>query len=429
MIAGRAGDNARVMTPAAFRLAIPLLAALVAACTPFESLWKKPKAGEKPAAEAPEPPPLPLGEATHRFFVAPDQDVVGQVQVTVAKHEDTFADIARRFNVGYTELVRANPGVDPWLPGEGTEIVLPTEFILPDAPREGLVLNLAQMRLYYYPKPKKDAPKDGPVEVVTHPIGIGKVGWATPEGTTKVVSHVKDPTWTPPVSVRKEHAKEGDILPPTVPPGPENPLGRHMMRLGWPSYLIHGTNKPPAVGMRASAGCVRLYPEDIAQIFEAVPDGTKVTVVNQPFLLGWQGDRLLRAGLRAARRRQARLVRRAEGAAAEAQEAEVAALEEGRGARGGDRLGGGCRPPRRSRAASRSRSGRARAATWRRSSRPPRGCATPCPSARPGTGSRTSTPATRASRSPTRNGHDGKHGELKGTFTFVAKPTKVNVAS
>jgi len=185
--------------------------------------------------------------------------------------------------------VRANPGVDPWLPGEGTEIVLPTQFVLPDAPREGLVLNLAQMRLYFYPEPKKD----GPVEVVTHPIGIGKVGWATPEGTTKVVSHVKDPTWTPPVSVRKEHAKDGDILPPTVPPGPDNPLGRHMMRLGWPSYLIHGTNKPPAVGMRASAGCVRLYPEDIARIYEAVPKGTKVTVVNQPFLLGWQGDRLL----------------------------------------------------------------------------------------------------------------------------------------
>jgi L,D-transpeptidase ErfK/SrfK len=282
------------MRRSAFRLAIPLLAALVAACTPFESLWKKPKTDGHPATEAAPPaPPLPLAEATHRFFIAPDQDVVGQVQVTVAKHEDTFADIARRFNVGYAELVRANPGVDPWLPGEGTEIVLATEFILPDAPRVGLVLNLAQMRLYHFPKPEKGAPKDGPVEVITHPIGIGKVGWATPEGTTKVVSHVKDPTWTPPVSVRKEHAKEGDILPATVPPGPDNPLGRHMMRLGWPSYLIHGTNKPPAVGMRASAGCVRLYPEDIALIFEAVPDGTKVTVVNQPFLLGWQGDRLL----------------------------------------------------------------------------------------------------------------------------------------
>ncbi len=278
------------------RCALPLLAAALTACVPFESLWRKPKDTDKPpapAAATAAQPQLPLAEATHRFMVAPDQDVVGKLQVTVARHEDTFADIARRFNVGYAELVRANPGVDPWLPGKGTTIVLPTEFILPDAPREGLVLNLAQMRLYYFPKPEKDSPKDGPVEVVTHPIGIGKVGWATPEGTTKVVSHVKDPTWTPPVSVRKEHELEGDILPPTVPPGPENPLGRHMMRLAWPSYLIHGTNKPPAVGMRASAGCVRLYPEDIALIFEAVPDGTKVTVVNQPVLLGWRGDRLL----------------------------------------------------------------------------------------------------------------------------------------
>jgi len=286
----RAGDNARAMTRPVLRIAVPLLAALVAACTPFESLWKKsPKEAQNQAAVAAPKPELPLGEATHRFFVAPDQDVVGHVQVTHSKHEDTFADIARRFNVGYNELVRANPGVDPWLPGEGTEIVLPTEFILPDAPREGLVLNLAQMRLYYFPKPKKE----GPVEVITHPIGIGKVGWATPEGTTKVMSHVKDPTWTPPASVRKDHAKDGDILPPTVPPGPDNPLGRHMMRLGWPGYLMHGTNKPPAVGMRASAGCVRLYPEDIALIFEAVPDGTQVTVVNQPVLLGWSGDRLM----------------------------------------------------------------------------------------------------------------------------------------
>jgi L,D-transpeptidase ErfK/SrfK len=277
----------------AIRCAIPLLAATLAACTPFESLWKKPKSAEKPAAAVVAAPPLPLAQATHRFLVAPDQDVVGRLQVTVARHEDTFADIARRFNVGYAELVRANPKVDPWLPGAGTQIVLPTEFILPDAPREGLVLNLAAMRLFYYPKRAKDAPKDAPAEVFTHPIGIGKVGWATPEGSTKVVSHVKDPVWTPPVSVRREHAKDGDILPDKVAPGPENPLGRHMMRLGWPSYLIHGTNKPPAVGMRASAGCIRLYPEDIAQIYKLVPDGTPVTVVNQPYLLGWKGDRLL----------------------------------------------------------------------------------------------------------------------------------------
>ncbi|MGQ0429120.1 MAG: L,D-transpeptidase family protein [Gammaproteobacteria bacterium] len=273
----------------------PAALAVAAGCTPFESLWKKvPRPGDRPAAaeSAALQLQLPLAEATHRFMVGLEQDVVGRLQVTVARHEDTFADIARRFNVGYGELVRANPGIDPWIPGAGTEIVLPTEFILPDAPREGLVLNLAAMRLYYYPKRPKDAPKDGPLEVFTHPIGIGKVGWATPEGSTKIVSHAKDPVWTPPLSVRQEHAKDGDILPDKVPPGPENPLGRHMMRLGWPSYLIHGTNKPPAVGMRASAGCIRLYPEDIARLFEMVPDGTKVTVVNQPYLLGWRGDRL-----------------------------------------------------------------------------------------------------------------------------------------
>jgi L,D-transpeptidase ErfK/SrfK len=129
--------------------------------------------------------------------------------------------------------------------------------VLPDAPRSGVVINLPAMRLFYYP-PR--ASKDAPQEVVTHPIGIGKVGWSTPEGRTKVTQRTKDPTWTPPLSVRREHEKNGDPLPARVPPGPDNPLGRHAMRLGWPSYLIHGTNKPYGVGMRASAGCIRLYP-------------------------------------------------------------------------------------------------------------------------------------------------------------------------
>lgn len=283
-----------MIRPASRLLLLTTLLVAVAACTPFESLWKKiPRPGDKAKAEAAEAATpqanLPLAGATHRFIVAPDTDVVGRLQVTVAYHKDTMADIARRFNVGYAEILRANPGVDPWLPGEGTEIVLPTEFVLPDAPREGLVLNLAAMRLYYYPKKAKDSP----AEVITHPIGIGKVGWVTPEGSTKVVSRIKDPVWTPPLSVRQEHAKDNDILPEKVPPGPDNPLGRHMLRLGWPSYLIHGTNKPPGVGMRSSHGCIRLYPEDISRLFDSVPDGTKVTVVNQPYLLGWRGDQLL----------------------------------------------------------------------------------------------------------------------------------------
>ncbi len=264
-----------------------LLSAALAACVPFESLWRK--AEPAPPAEKTAPPPAeaPLAEATHRFFVAPDSDLVGRIQVTVARHEDTLPDIARRFNVGYEEIVRANPGVDPWLPGEGTRVTLPTRYLLPEAPREGIVINLAAMRLFYY-LPRKD--KDEPLEVITHPIGIGKVGWSTPEGRTRIVSRVKDPSWTPPASVRKEHAENGDPLPAKVPAGPDNPLGRHMMRLDWPSYLMHGTNKPYGVGMRVSHGCIRLYPEDIEGLFELVPIGTPVTVVNQPYLLGWDGE-------------------------------------------------------------------------------------------------------------------------------------------
>jgi L,D-transpeptidase ErfK/SrfK len=128
--------------------------------------------------------------------------------------------------------------------------------------------------------------------VITMPIGIGMVGWATPTGSTKIVSKRKDPYWTPPASVRKEHAAEGDILPPRVPPGPDNPLGAYAMNLGWPSYLMHGTNKPAGVGMRASHGCIRLYPEDVATIFPMLPVGTKVTVVNQPTLYRIQDGRL-----------------------------------------------------------------------------------------------------------------------------------------
>jgi L,D-transpeptidase ErfK/SrfK len=161
-------------------------------------------------------PPL----ATHTFpFDLKTTTVVGELQVTFAREEDTIPDIARRFNLGFDEVARANPGVDPWLPGEGTRIVLPTQFVLPEAPPEGIVINVAALRMFYFPKP---AGKDEPRVVVTYPIGIGKVGWATPIGTTKVVTKRKDPYWTPPASVRKEHAAEGDPLPERAA-GPDNP--------------------------------------------------------------------------------------------------------------------------------------------------------------------------------------------------------------
>jgi L,D-transpeptidase ErfK/SrfK len=237
---------------------------------------------------SPPKPELPKPTATHKFDVDPNSDIVGYVQRVIISKEDTLPDIARRFDVGYEEMVTANPGVDPWLPGEGREVIVPTQFILPAAPHEGVVVNVAEMRIYYYPPHKKGEPQI----VYTHPIGIGKVGWKTPEGTTKIVSRQKDPVWVVPRSVRAEHAEDGEKLPATVPAGPDNPLGQYEFRLGWPSYLIHGTNKPYGVGMRSSHGCMRLYPEDIAVFFDLIPIGTKVTVVNQPYIFGWRDGTL-----------------------------------------------------------------------------------------------------------------------------------------
>lgn len=238
-----------------------------------------------PAPSSPLQPPV----ATHVFTLPNERDaVVGHLQVTRAHAEDTLSDIARRFNIGYEEIVRANPTVDPWLPKEGTTIVLPTQFVLPDAPHSGVVINLAALRLYYFPPVKKGEPQT----VITHPIGIGQIGWSTPVGNTKIVRKKADPTWHPPASVRREHAEEGEILPAKIGPGPDNPLGKYAFTLDWPSYLIHGTNQPYGVGLRASHGCIRLYPEDIAQLFDKIPVGTKVTVVNQPFVYGYRGDKL-----------------------------------------------------------------------------------------------------------------------------------------
>ena len=224
----------------------------------------------------------------NRFTITQGQDVVGQVQIVRARYEDTFVDFARAYGLGYDELVAANPDVDPWLPGKGTLIVLPTQYVLPAAPRQGIVLNVASKRLFYYP-PAVDG--ELPV-VVTFPTGIGRTGWATPTGDTSVVARIPDPIWFPPQSVREEHLAAGDPLPRRVPPGPDNPLGRYAISLGIPGYLIHGTNKPAGVGMRVSHGCVRLYPEDIEYLFGKVSIGTPVRIVNQPYLFGWLDARL-----------------------------------------------------------------------------------------------------------------------------------------
>lgn len=221
---------------------------------------------------------------------AESDSVIGEVQYVEARHEDTLLDIGRRFSVGYEELVAANPGVDPWLPGEGTKVLIPSQYILPNAPREGIVVSLAEHRLYYYPPAKPGADR----VVMTYPISIGKMDWKTPLGKSRIIQKRVRPAWYPPESVRQEHAREGRPLPKVVPPGPDNPLGNYAMRLDIPggAYLIHGTNRPAGVGMQVTHGCIRMYPEDIEHLFPLVPMNTKVLMIDEPYKMGWQGDQL-----------------------------------------------------------------------------------------------------------------------------------------
>jgi L,D-transpeptidase ErfK/SrfK len=219
------------------------------------------------------------------FELKEGQDVIGAPQVIEARYEDTFVSLARTYNVGFEALRRANPDVDPWLPGAGTAIVMPTQYVLPRAPRQGIVVNLPELRLYYFPD------SDGR-RVITHPISIGRMDWGTPLGRTAVVGKSRNPAWYPPQSIRDEHAARNEPLPAVVPPGPENPLGAHALRLDRPGYLIHGTNKPSGVGMRVTHGCIRMFPEDIEALFEMVESGTPVYIVNQPYKLGWGEDGL-----------------------------------------------------------------------------------------------------------------------------------------
>lgn len=200
-------------------------------------------------------------------------------------NEDLF-DVAHLRDLGYEELTAANREVDPLVPGEDTRLRVPTQFILPDGPREGIVINLAEPRLYFYPK--------GRDEVITYPLGIGRDGWSTPLGDTRVTRKKEGPTWRPPESIRKEHEEMGDPLPEVVAPGPDNPLGSHAIYLGLPGYLIHGTNKEKGwgVGRRVSHGCMRLYPKDIAALFPEVPVNSKVRIIQQPYKAGWRDGRL-----------------------------------------------------------------------------------------------------------------------------------------
>jgi len=217
--------------------------------------------------------------------------LVGTDSLIRLSYEDRLFDVARRYGLGYPEIVRANPGADIWLPGEGQEILLPVRRILPPTPHEGVVVNLPEHRLYYYPKPRPG----GERVVVTYPVSIGRMDWHSPLGETRIIAKERHPSWYPPESVRKEHAARGDPLPKVVPPGPKNPLGEYKMRLavGDGTYEIHGTNNPVAVGLAVTHGCIRMYPEDVAALFASVPVGTKVWLINEPVKIAYVDGQLL----------------------------------------------------------------------------------------------------------------------------------------
>ena len=207
--------------------------------------------------------------------------MVGTIRKIKTRKEDTLLDIARTNNLGYVEILAANPGVDPWIPGDGTEITLPTGHLLPTGPRKGLLLNLVDQRLYYFP------PHKGVIQ--SYPIGTGQEAWGTPQGTTKVVRKKLNPTWYVPKSILKVEPE----LPPIVRPDPHNPLGGHALYLGWATYLIHGTNNPWGVGRRVSHGCIRMYPEGIKKLFPQVSIGTQVTIVSEEMKTGWVNGELM----------------------------------------------------------------------------------------------------------------------------------------
>ena len=236
----------------------------------------------------------PPGSATVYELPADGSAVIG-ADITISTHyTDTLLDIARKYSLGYDEIIRANPGVDMWLPGEGTHIVLPGRRILPAGPRQGVVVNLPEHRMYFFPK----AAQNGKRVVITYPVSIGRLGRTTPLGQTHVIAKVEHPSWYPPASIRKEHAEAGDPLPPVVGPGPDNPLGDFKIRLGFGNgtYEIHGTNNPTAVGLAITHGCIRMYPEDVAELYPLLPVGTSVRLDNDPVKVAWiDGELLLEA--------------------------------------------------------------------------------------------------------------------------------------
>jgi L,D-transpeptidase ErfK/SrfK len=229
-----------------------------------------------------QPIPRHLEENIERneFSVAKGDDVIGRLAFISLEKGDTLPDIARHFGLGINGVSAANPGVDIWVPKAGERIMLPLSFILPDTNRKGIVINLAAMRLFQF---KGDSES---LAVLTYPVGVGTEERPSPTGQMYVERKVIQPTWHVPVSIAEDHRKKGDPLPAAVLPGPENPLGEYALYLSKWSYLIHGTNKPASIGLRATNGCIRLYPEDVKKLYENTPVKTPVCIVDQPYLIG-----------------------------------------------------------------------------------------------------------------------------------------------
>lgn len=207
-------------------------------------------------------------------------NIVGKVQTAFVHPGDNFHTVGRRYDVGYYEMVEANPRINPNHPKPWTTLVIPTEYILPPAPRKGIVINLAELRLYYYP-PKGHV-------VMTFPVGIGRQDWPSPRGLGHIVHKIYNPTWYVPESIRAARAAQGVYLPRFVLPGPKNPLGHYAMPLSFKGYLLHSTNEPTGVGMRSSSGCIRLFPENMKVLFGKVRRGTSVRILDLPYKIGWE---------------------------------------------------------------------------------------------------------------------------------------------
>ncbi len=212
--------------------------------------------------------------AAENFNYDQEHIIVGSLRTVTAQVDDTFVALGQQYSLGYDEMRVANPALDAWVPEEGSTIILPGRFILPQPDYRGIYINLAEMRMYYYIDENS---------VYTYPISIGRGDWLTPRADAKVIDKLINPTWYPPESVREEHALEGDILPASVPPGDDNPLGKYALQLDLPSYFIHGTNRPEGIGMRVTHGCIRMRPEDIEVLFNKTPRETSVTIKYEPF--------------------------------------------------------------------------------------------------------------------------------------------------